>query len=516
MERLSYEGAKTGRRTGGWIASGTSADAEILPAQFNLRSRARELVRDNAYAAKALRVIRSSSVGTGIVAQSKDSKLQAIWDRWTSYCDADGHLDFYGIQGLIARTIPESGSVLVRLRARMLSDGFEIPLQLQVMEPDHIDTAKNGEIPGGIIRAGIEYNLFGQCKAYWLFPTHPGDSHVSASRFRGTASQRVPAESLLYAFEKLRPGQTHGVTWFAPSMLSMRDLADYEDAEIVRKRIEACFAGFITTQEGAEVESVGSAVTSAAHDRVEGLEPGVLRYLKNGESITFGDPKASGGYDSFVKARLHAIAAGIGVTYAQLTGDLSDSNYSNMRAGRLDFRSIIEEYRWTTLIPQVFTPCFSAVETLAVGLGLTKRSGLGVEWSPPRWEHVDPLKDATAEQLDVRNGFEAWDEVVRRRGYDPAKQREAIAATNKAFDDAGIVLDVDPRKVARGGVVQTQDPNALDTPAPSAAKASAQLSFALPQSVIRKVHRGKDGRIESVTEERAQMAPGSEVVTLIR
>ena len=51
----AYEGAKLGRRTEGWVAAGTGANAEIAPAIARLRDRSRDLVRNNPYAAKAVR-----------------------------------------------------------------------------------------------------------------------------------------------------------------------------------------------------------------------------------------------------------------------------------------------------------------------------------------------------------------------------------------------------------------------------------------------------------------------------
>jgi capsid protein len=49
----SYEGARLGRRTDGWIVAGASANAEVGGALVRLRDRSRDLVRNNPYAAKA-------------------------------------------------------------------------------------------------------------------------------------------------------------------------------------------------------------------------------------------------------------------------------------------------------------------------------------------------------------------------------------------------------------------------------------------------------------------------------
>ena len=163
----------------------------------------------------------------------------------------------------MVRTMAESGEVLIRFRDRRIEDGLPVPLQLQVLEPDHLDSMKSGELPdGGFIVQGIEFDALGRRRAYWLFSTHPGDS-----RGRSLVSKPVPAAQVLHLYERLRPGQVRGVPWFAPVILKLRDLDDYDDAELMRKKIEACFAAFVT---GAQDEdTLGKANINAAGDRIE-------------------------------------------------------------------------------------------------------------------------------------------------------------------------------------------------------------------------------------------------------
>src|SRR5512132_807009 len=66
----SYEGARVGRRTEGWVVAGTSANAEISTALLRLRDRSRDLVRNNPYGAKAVSAVVSNLVGTGILPQA--------------------------------------------------------------------------------------------------------------------------------------------------------------------------------------------------------------------------------------------------------------------------------------------------------------------------------------------------------------------------------------------------------------------------------------------------------------
>ena len=161
----SYEGARRGRRTEGWVVAGTSANAEIGTALSRLRDRSRDLVRNNPYAAKAVQAVVSNLVGTGILPRAR-SAMPTSTRRPTSSgpaspraCDADGLTDFSGLQALIVRAMAESGECLVRIRDRRIEDGLPVPLQLQLLEPDHLDHGKTGDLaqwrlrrPGGGVR----------------------------------------------------------------------------------------------------------------------------------------------------------------------------------------------------------------------------------------------------------------------------------------------------------------------------------------------------------------------------
>ena len=291
----AYEGARLGRRTEGWVAAGTGANAEIAPAIARLRDRSRDLVRNNPYAAKAVTALVSNMVGTGLLPRARAAtpelaaQADRLWSAFATHADADGLTDFSGLQALIVRSLVESGEVLVRLRERRVEDRLPVPLQLQVLEADHLDATKTEELrDGGFVLQGIEFDALGRRRAYWLYPTHPGDG-----RGRALVSHRVPADRVLHLFERLRPGQARGVPWFAPVMLKLRDLDAYDEAELVRKKIEACFAAFVT---GVEDEAtLGRARSEPDGSRIETFEPGMIEYLAPGKDVKFATPSASGG-----------------------------------------------------------------------------------------------------------------------------------------------------------------------------------------------------------------------------
>ncbi|HOQ48004.1 MAG TPA: phage portal protein [Bryobacteraceae bacterium] len=463
MVRLAYEGARATRRTDGWITTGNSANAEIVLALSKLRERSRDLVRNNPYAARAVAEVVGNAVGTGITAQARtglpelNRQIDAAWLDWIERCDADGQLDFYGIQALVARTVFESGECLVRFRQRRDGDGFKVPVQLQVLEPDYLDQSKTQKTDTGYIIHGVEFDLVGRRTFYWLFGQHPGE--VTQTSLRGSlVSARVPASEVLHIYRKDRPGQVRGVPWLAPVIITLRDLDEYEEAELVRKKIEACFAAFVTQPQGPEGPPIAPASTDAETGRrVESFEPGMIEYLKPGEEITFSTPSASSGYRDYVATRQSSIATGLQLTYEQLTGDLSRVNYSSYRAGLLSFRNGIESFRWLTFIPMLCIPVWNRFVAVAFTAGAIPQPGpFKAEWTPPGFGSVDPYKDSVATLNRIRTGTLTLRQAIAEQGYDPDAQLEQIAEINRLLDERGIVLDCDPRKVTQSGAGQKE------------------------------------------------------------
>jgi lambda family phage portal protein len=444
-----YDGAARGRRTDGWRTQGTSADAAASLDRATLRDRSRDLVRNNPYAAKAVGVIVSNVIGTGIIAQAKaqrsrrrSQQLTDLWHDWASVpqqCDFNGRHDFYGLQALAMRCIVESGEVLIRRRTPGSRSNQRIPLQLQVMEPDMLDTGRDGALENnGLIHEGIEYDANGRRTAYYLFEEHPGERHMRVTNIR---SSRVPADEVIHVYRQDRPHQTRGIPWASPVIIRLRDYDDYSDAQLLKQKISACFAGFLVDTEAPD---------AGPSELIDKLEPGALEILPPGKDIRFASPPSVGEFGQITREYLLQIAAGFGVTYEALTGDLSHVNFSSARLGWLEFQRNIEAWRWQMLVPQMLNPIWSWF----VGAGSVagaRLDGIVAHWTPPRRELIDPSKEIEATKKAVRCGFISLSEAIREFGYEPEEILEEIKSDNDTLDTLGLVLDTDPRQVSGNG-----------------------------------------------------------------
>lgn len=456
-----YEAARRDHRTSTWVTPGTSANAEIGAAEEIVRNRCRALARDNGFAGQINTTIADHVVGTGIVGAitglSKRARLKAstAWKDWTENCDYDGDHDLNGLQWMAYHGVAESGAALIRFHRQKFDGKTTLaPLKIQVMEPDFIDTMKTGSTNGGgFIDRGIEYDNKGRKVAYWLFSHHPGD--VAQFRLRKWQSERIPADEVIYLYEKMRPGQDRGIPALAPSVMTLRDLDGYFEAELTRKRIESCLAGFIYSEEGLDLDESDDRELSPGGIPIERFQPGMITRLRPGEEINISQPSHSQGVSEYALIALRETAAAAGVMYEHATGDFSRVNYSSWRAGHHGFRRRTERRQWHVAVHKMCRPIGSRFGEAATAAGILPPTPLEFRWTPPGFISVDPNKDADADLKNLRMGKVTLSQLIEANGYDYLEQLIQYASDLKMVEQElgkDFRFDGDPRKaVSKSG-----------------------------------------------------------------
>jgi len=458
-----YDGTGGGRRALAWMPSNPGAVAALSLAQDELRAKSRDLVRRNAWAAAGIEAFVANAIGTGIKPQSMvqdqvtREAIHSLWWDWCEEADAAGLTDFYGLQALATRAMLEGGEALVRLRYRRTEDGLPVALQIQVLEAEHLPTTMNRDLPGGnVIRAGIEFDKLGRRVAYHLYRSHPNDgllAPMSSSASGGMDTVRVDASEVIHLFRPLRPGQIRGEPWLTRALVKLNELDQYDDAELVRKKTAAMFAGFITRM-APEDNLMGESAADANGVALAGMEPGTLQILEPGEDIKFSAPADVGSsYAEFMRQQFRAVAAAMGITYEMLTGDLTQVNYSSIRAGLLEFRRRCEALQHGVIVHQLCRPIWRAWMDQAVlegamdlpGYRKDRRAYQAAKWIPQGWSWVDPQKEFNAMKLAIRAGLMSRSEAISGNGYDAEDVDREIAADNARADALGLVFDSDAR-----------------------------------------------------------------------
>ncbi|MCB1889066.1 MAG: phage portal protein [Rhodocyclaceae bacterium] len=425
-----FDAAGSGRRLRGWVAPASGPNRAIRQGATTLRNRARDAAR-NEWAAKATRTRWAVNlVGTGIVPrprkQPPDVKrlLTDLWDAWVPVADADGTLDFYGLQAQVAGNWIESGELFVRLRTRRVEDGLPVPLQLQLIESDVCPLWDSRANNGNEIRQGIEFDRVGRRVAYWMYRDHPNDDRPLAA----TDLVRVPADMVIHVFEPTRPGQIRGVSEFSTILAKLRGVADFDDAVLDRQKLANLFAFFITNagNPAVRVDPLTGLPAESGDDGepMAPIQPGTGQVLNPGEEVTFSDPPGPGAdYDDYMRIQSQHLAAGSGLPYELLTGDLRDVSDRALRVIVNEFRRHCEQRQWHILIPQLCRRVRNEWAALAALAGAIpadlEAAARSVTWVPQGWPYFHPTQDVQAERQAVEAGFKSRDGVITARGDDP-------------------------------------------------------------------------------------------------
>jgi len=426
-----FDAASNARRTSGF---GTThrIGSEVASAAPLVRARARYLATNNPHVANGTANWVASLVGSGITPTSPDPEQIRFFNRWAQVCDFDARTDFWGLQAAIARALVVDGEAFLRLVY------VDDALRLQLLPAEQVDESKTCELSnGGFVVNGVEFDSIGRRVAYWIMPVRPTDQFAS---FR--APVRVDAAEILHIFCPLGAGQVRGISWLAPIAVPAAELDATVDALAVGIKVSALHAGFVIDANGSGAAFDG---TQSGTELDVSLEPGTMRVLPPGLDVRFNTPAAATETAAFLRFSLQALAAGFGLPEHLLSGDLTNANYSSLRAGLLPFRARCEQIQYGCLVPQLLNPLWQRVQVAELLAGnVTEISQ--VEWLPPRWQQVDPAKDVEATVAEIDAGLVSRKQAVAERGWNVEELDAEIAADRQREQALGLSFVTSPTR----------------------------------------------------------------------
>ena len=479
--RGPFTAATSDRLTASWMAGQRAINDELRGDLDALRSRARDLGKNNDYARKFFRMVARNVVGaSGFILQARvqdapgkpdglaNAAIEAAYFRWAKRGSAEitGRMSFADACRVMMIATARDGESLARI-VRGSTAGNPEGFALQLLDVARLDTQRN-QAPGrgrNAIIMGVEVDDYQRPLAYWL------KDRADAST--GTATP-IPAAEMLHIFVPETAEQVRGIPWMHASMLSLHDLGEFNRSALLAARKGADTLGFITSPDGT-AQGLGDVTGGAEGEALQISAPGTYDVLPEGYSMQpYESAYPNQVFDPFTKAILRRISSGLDVAYNGLANDLEGVNYSSIRAGVLEERD-----QWTTLqnwfidafLEPIYTEWFARAMTAGLitmpngsALPLAKASKFAAhEWQGRRWTWVDPLKDIEAARLEVKTGIASPQMIAARNGVDV----EDVIASIAAFE----------AMVAASGVTLVDYSNGGSAPAAEAAPA---VSTALP------------------------------------
>ena len=451
------------QRLAGWLPGSLPNDRLLQQARSNARARSRELRRNSGWGERAVSALVAHLVGTGIrlrvqaVARTKGrqasarnralaAQVQDLWDEWASNpqeCDLYGDLGWHAQQASLVGCVVEHGEVLVR--RRQSPDNETVDLRLQGIEPDWIaahlpDTADT--VDG--VRYWLQGSRAGRPRSYQL---HRGNPHDPLTPVLGGGRawdvEEVPASDVTMVKRVTSPGQRRGVPWLSAVAVSLHDLGLFRDAALKRQQVAAMLAMFVQDgQVGAP--PVGAVNRSPLFDRdgsgVAQLESATVVRLGRGESMNVPPLPHVQGQSEFARFVLQEIAAGLGLSYEALTGDLSGVNFSSARIGALQMQRQMDMLRESVIRGQLLDPVWRWWRLSAQAVVGPIPKALHATWAPPRAHQVDPVKETAAQLQRLKHGLASLNELIAEDGRNPEEVIAGVAETAAVLREMGLSI----------------------------------------------------------------------------
>lgn len=483
----SFDGGRSDtQETASWQPSRRHMDDVYASQGRMIVERAEDLDRNSGWVNGAIDRSVEAVIGNGLQLWptpiydllGRDVKWSAQWSRqtrarWRAWSEdplfrSDARMRFnFGTQTKLAYLyFRRSGEALAELR--LDERGSVNPLNVLLIDPKRLENP-NGAPNGTKYRNGIEM-ANGVPVAGHVLKWHPDDP---AAGMDATRTTRIPfrgatgTPKLIHVINPRYIEQSRGFSQLVESMVPAKMLDRFERAVINRAMLEAVMGFFIesggttadveqmiapTGRETPGIAAYENYIGYREKNPIKVIGDLFIRHLLPGEKV-HNTPAVTPGdnYTEFQKAQLSKIAASHGLSYAQISGNWADINYSSARAMLNEIWRRIEQER-DYFATHFLLPIYVTWLEWEVANGAIKVPGgpskfyssisalSSSRWIGPSRGSVDPLKEASARNLEEAAMRKSPIQHVLEDGNDPFDVLDQIALFRSGVEDR----DLDP------------------------------------------------------------------------
>lgn len=488
-DRLSQELA-------GWDPMLQSPDAALWGARDDMVARGTDLARNNGFVAGARQSQIDNVIGAnwmlavdpnwhvlGLASFPDDERdaweedVEEKFDAWANdpagWIDAGRRVTFIGLLRQAFASWFDAGEFLGV--AHWLSDRIgpgraQYATAIQMVSPDRLSNP-DGAPDTMELRNGIRLGPHGEPLGYHIRRAHPTDPWLDARTFEWEYFNREDEygrPNVMHGFVVDGDGMTRGVSPITPVIEAIRLHDVYDRAVAKASLINTLVAATLQTQSGLDGESLeamfATGMTGPQGQKTYGiggptmrLDRTIIPKLPVGTELKFTNPvqPAGAAYQQFTDAVLRREAAGLGMSFEELSRDFSKTNYSSARASLLGAWKAItgrSAFLERTLAAPIYALWFEeAVDRGIVELpSLRGGRSLGFyegraawlrhAWIGPGRGHIDPVKERQAYQIGIDVGIDTLQSANAEQGQDWRKTARQRAREKRVLDRLGLSI----------------------------------------------------------------------------
>ena len=403
------------------------------------------LIRNNPVVRVGALRFRASCIGNG-AKPVFDSKLYPDefieeFKYWMDYCDFHEQSNFAGVQALATLTAVVEGRAFI-VRRRTID---RVPLRLEVVSP--LAQASNLEKSGknSYIKSGILYSKNGKVQKYAFYKLPPDHDD-----FDEESVNWISASDVIDLKDIHHPGQSTAQPWITAGADFAQQYKDNQTVEIksrMKRQAQQVYA--LRDSDTSQNVSLPGSVNNSPPKKKLVHKAGGVTILDGVKDIkTASPPEMSGNYQEHNNQVLRMIAGLLGITYETLTGDLTQVNYSSIRAGMINHRLFIGQLRTITLEPAFnkVIGWFCEAWQLTLYPDLDDYFDNPYKYTMPtfiwpEWEEIDPLKAAKALALELNSDITSMEKVANSRGATLNQHLDSVERSKDAINKRGLSKD---------------------------------------------------------------------------
>lgn len=413
-----------------------SARAANAPdVRFKLRNRSRYEAANNCYANGIVQTLANDVVGTGPHLQllTEDADLnRTIEHEFCEWSEAIGLPEKLRTMRR-ARAVDGEAFGILATNPKLTTD---VQLDMRLIEADQFATPFPYPLDEYSVD-GIAFDRYWNPIEYHCLRVHPGDAIAFAPAYE---FDRLPADSVIHWFRADRPQQYRGIPDLTPAINLFAQLRRYTLAVLAAAETAADFAAILFS----EMPPDGEADSADPFESLE-IERRMMTTLPAGWKMAqFKAEQPATTYEMFKREILNEIARCVLMPYNVAAGNSSSYNYSS---GKLDhqvyYRMVAVDQSHLSRI--ALDPLLAAWLEEAALAGLIDRSMATLDEWPHRWlwpepAHVDPEKEANAQEILLRNLMTTFSDECQKQGVDPESRAQTIASDLALLKKHGIPL----------------------------------------------------------------------------
>jgi lambda family phage portal protein len=481
--KRAFAMAQHNRLTANWSSFPVAPNREMRTQLRTMRSRSRNLGQNDDYIKRYLSLRENNIPGpTGFTfmvsleplsdkpseeQQKHDAAVVKVIERgfeeWShaENASASGKLSFIDQQRLLQRQMDRDGESLIR---RIVGANNPFRYTLKIIDVAWLDEFYNAINPatGNRIVMSVEVDDDDRPVGYWL--TMPTSEYAYTSpRFnRQRRRQFVPASEMIHAFVcKDDESQARGYPETHTAGLSLKVLDEADFAELVNAHVVACNLPYLippkdeAEQLPAPTDENDPSTKPIARPVEQQVQAGIQQILPPGWDVKEFKPEhPNPNWPEFAKAQLRRASAGLEMAYASLANDLSDANYSSLKAGRTEEQSTyrarqewmkehfnrIVGWEWLRM----------AIMAGQVKISLQDFLRVRLDWRGRGWPSIEPLKEIQATILAINNFLDdpIADAAERGQSFDDIVER--LKKVKAMIEAAGLtILPVEPKPTVK-------------------------------------------------------------------